>query len=353
VEITREGCIATIGIIALFSGFSFGNLQEKRTRMAKYVVTGAAGFIGSRVATSLLTEGHTVTGIDCLNDAYDPKMKFWRLSSLNKFEKFTLFENDISDSIPSWTLEFEGVEAVIHLAARAGVRQSVLTPELYLTANVNGTLNVLEACRKYEVKSFILASTSSLYGASREQPYSEESESSKTLSPYAASKKAAETLTHTYHYLYGLNTQILRFFTVYGPAGRPDMSIFRFIQSIVDGKELTLFGDGGERDFTYVDDTADGVIRATRLNGYNVINLGSDRPIRIQKVIEIIENVVGKTATISVKERDPSDVPSTWANISLARELLNWTPRTSIEDGIKLAVDWYLTNRQWASHISS
>ena len=264
-----------------------------------------------------------------------------------------MLENDISNSISSWTSEFEGAEAVIHLAARAGVRQSVLTPELYLTANVNGTLHVLEACRKYDVKSFILASTSSLYGASKEQPYSEESESSKTLSPYAASKKAAETLTHTYHHLYGLNTQILRFFTVYGPAGRPDMSIFKFIQSIVEGKELTLFGDGGERDFTYVDDTADGVIKAVGVNGYNVINLGSDRPVQIKKVIEIIERVVGKAATISVKKRDPSDVLSTWANISRARELLNWTPQTSIEDGINLAVDWYLTNRQWASHILS
>tara|TARA_B100002003_G_scaffold195509_1_gene185395 strand:- start:68 stop:1033 length:966 start_codon:yes stop_codon:yes gene_type:complete len=321
--------------------------------MAKYVVTGAAGFIGSRVATSLLTEGHAVIGIDCLNSAYDPKMKLWRLSSLNEFDKFTLLESDISNSKSSWTSEFEGAEAVIHLAARAGVRQSVLTPELYLTANVNGTLHVLEACRKYDVKSFILASTSSLYGASKEQPYSEESESSKTLSPYAASKKAAETLTHTYHHLYGLNTQILRFFTVYGPAGRPDMSIFKFIQSIVEGKELTLFGDGGERDFTYVDDTADGVIKAVGVNGYNVINLGSDRPVQIKKVIEIIERVVGKAATISVKKRDPSDVLSTWANISRARELLNWTPQTSLEDGINLAVDWYLTNRQWASHILS
>jgi len=321
--------------------------------MAKYVVTGAAGFIGSRVATSLLTEGHAVIGIDCLNNAYDPKMKFWRLSILNEFDKFTLLENDISVPVFSWTSEFEGAEAVIHLAARAGVRQSVLTPELYLTANVNGTLHVLEACRKYDVKSFILASTSSLYGDSKEQPYSEESESSKTLSPYAASKKAAEALTHTYHHLYGLNTQILRFFTVYGPAGRPDMSIFKFIQAIVEGKELTLFGDGGERDFTYVDDTAEGIIRAIGLDGYNVINLGSDHPVRIQKVIEIIEDIVDHAAIISIKKRDPSDVISTWANISRARELLNWTPRTSIEDGINLAVDWYISNRQWASHILS
>lgn len=319
--------------------------------MKKYIVTGAAGFIGSHVTRLLLERGDKVVGIDNLNDAYDPAIKTWRLNELDCYGGFSFIENDISTPDSVWSDSFEGSEAVIHLAARAGVRQSVLNPLDYIKANVEGTLNVLENCKKQGIGKFILASTSSVYGAGKEQPYSEDSESNRTLSPYAASKKAAETLTYTYHHLYGFHTQVLRFFTVYGPAGRPDMAIFRFIKAIVEGEEVILLGDGGERDFTYVNDAANGVIKALGAEGYNVINLGSDRPIRITHVLELIEDMTGKRAKIKVAGRDPSDVPSTWADITKAKHVLGWKPETTIESGIGSTLKWYIANRNWARNI--
>ena len=224
--------------------------------MNKYTVTGAAGFIASVVSTKLLESGHEVVGIDNLNDAYDITIKNWRLEKLQDYANFSFIENDISTSSRSWTDSFKNADSILHLAGRAGVRQSVETPHVYIESNVLGTLNVLEAVKDHNIQNIVIASTSSVYGSSLIQPYDEDSESSKVLSPYAASKKSAETLAHAYHHLHGINTQILRFFTVYGPAGRPDMSIFRFIKGISDGSEILLYGDGGERDFTYVDDIA-------------------------------------------------------------------------------------------------
>ena len=319
--------------------------------MKKYIVTGAAGFIGSTVAIKLLQDGHSVIGIDCINDAYDTRVKHWRLDTLYEYERFKLNELDLTIYDEKWVSEFNGADVVIHLAARAGVRQSVLNPRVYISSNVDGTLNVLEAMREAKLKSLVMASTSSLYGANTDQPYSEESDTSKTLSPYAASKKGAEALVYTYHHLYGFDTQILRFFTVYGPAGRPDMSIFKFVQAVIEGRELTLYGDGGERDFTYVDDIAAGVISATEQSGHNVINLGGDNPVKIKKIIEIIENITGLKAHLRVMERDPSDVPSTWADITRAKDILSWTPYISIEEGIKSVVDWYQANRYWAKEV--
>tara|TARA_B100000686_G_C16704767_1_gene925601 strand:- start:211 stop:1173 length:963 start_codon:yes stop_codon:yes gene_type:complete len=319
--------------------------------MKKYVVTGAAGFIGSTVATKLLQNGHSVIGIDCINDAYDTRVKHWRLGGLNEYERFKLNQLDISIYDAEWVSEFDRADSVIHLAARAGVRQSVLNPRVYMSSNVDGTLNVLEAMRENNLKSLVMASTSSLYGANTDQPYNEESDSSRTLSPYAASKKGAEALVYTYHHLYGFDTQILRFFTVYGPAGRPDMSIFKFVQAVIEGSELNLYGDGGERDFTYVDDIASGVILATEQSGHNIINLGGDNPVKIKQIIEIIEDITGLNSQVRVVERDPSDVPSTWADITRAKDILNWTPYISIEEGIKSAVDWYMANRDWAKTV--
>ena len=237
------------------------------------------------------------------------------------------------------------------MAGRAGVRQSVETPHVYVESNVLGTLNVLEAVKDHNIQNIVIASTSSVYGSSVIQPYDEDSESSKVLSPYAASKKSAETLAYAYHHLYGINTQILRFFTVYGPAGRPDMSIFRFIKGISDGSEILLYGDGGERDFTYVDDIAEGVCKAAVLGGYNIINLGGDNPVRIKKIIELIEKYTSKSASIKVVGRDPADVPSTWANINTAKDVLSWEPNVSIEVGISRTVDWYKDNYDWAKKI--
>ena len=319
--------------------------------MNKYTVTGAAGFIASVVSTKLLESGHEVVGIDNLNDAYDITIKNWRLEKLQDYANFSFIQNDISTSSRSWTDSFKNADSVLHLAGRAGVRQSVETPHVYIESNVLGTLNVLEAVKGHNIQNIVIASTSSVYGSSLIQPYDEDSESSKVLSPYAASKKSAETLAHAYHHLYGINTQILRFFTVYGPAGRPDMSIFRFIKGISDGSEILLYGDGGERDFTYVDDIAEGVCKAGDLEGYNIINLGGDNPVRIKKIIELIEKYTSKSASIKVVPRDPADVPSTWANINTAKDVLSWEPNVSIEVGISRTVDWYKDNYDWAKKI--
>ena len=319
--------------------------------MNKYIVTGAAGFIASVVSTKLLESGYKVIGIDNLNDAYDITIKNWRLEKLQDYANFSFIQNDISTSSRSWTDSFKNADSVLHLAGRAGVRQSVETPHVYIESNVLGTLNVLEAVKGHNIQNIVIASTSSVYGSSLIQPYDEDSESSKVLSPYAASKKSAETLAHAYHHLHGINTQILRFFTVYGPAGRPDMSIFRFIKGISDGSEILLYGDGGERDFTYVDDIAEGVCQARDLEGYNIINLGGDNPVRIKKIIELIEKYTSKSASIKVVPRDPADVPSTWANINTAKDVLSWEPNVSIEVGISRTVDWYKHNYDWAKKI--
>ena len=319
--------------------------------MNKYIVTGAAGFIASVVSTKLLESGHKVIGIDNLNDAYDIRIKNWRLEKLQDYSNFNFIHSDISTSSQGWTDSFKNADAILHLAGRAGVRQSVETPHVYIESNVLGTLNVLEAVKAHDIQNIVIASTSSVYGSSLIQPYDENSESSKVLSPYAASKKSAETLAHAYHHLYGINIQILRFFTVYGPAGRPDMSIFRFIKGISDGFEILLYGDGGERDFTYVDDIADGVCKAANIEGHNIINLGGDNPVKIKEIIELIEKYTGKSATIKVVDRDPADVPSTWANINTAKDLLSWKPNISIEVGISRTVDWYKYNYDWANKI--
>ena len=319
--------------------------------MNKYIVTGAAGFIASVVSTKLLESGYEVVGIDNLNDAYDITIKNWRLEKLQDYANFSFIQNDIATSSRSWTDSFKNADSVLHLAGRAGVRQSVETPHVYIESNVLGTLNVLEAVKDHNIQNIVIASTSSVYGSSLIQPYDEDSESSKVLSPYAASKKSAETLAHAYHHLHGINTQILRFFTVYGPAGRPDMSIFRFIKGISDGSEILLYGDGGERDFTYVDDIAEGVCQARDIEGYNIINLGGDNPVRIKKIIELIEKYTSKSASIKVVGRDPADVPSTWANINTAKDVLSWEPNVSIEVGISRTVDWYEDNYDWAKKI--
>jgi len=321
--------------------------------MTKYVVTGAAGFIGSALCR-YLNENYNncqIYGIDNVNDAYDRKIKQWRLAELTKAENFSFIEDDISIVDGRWTDVFPDTDVVFHLAARAGVIPSVKNPRDYVNANINGSLNLLEVCRKNEVDQIVMASTSSVYGANKELPFKESSESSLTLSPYAATKKAAEALMFTYHHLYGINIQVLRFFTVYGPAGRPDMSIFKFIKAIFEQEQLTLYGDGGERDFTYVNDVVSGLAKSMELDGFNIVNLGSDRPIKITTIIELIEKYVGNSALIRVIERDPSDISKTWADITLARRLLDWEPQTPIENGLFDTVQWYRDNRDWLSKI--
>ncbi|RLB10232.1 MAG: nucleotide sugar epimerase [Deltaproteobacteria bacterium] len=324
--------------------------------MAVYLVTGAAGFIGSKVAELLLSEGHTVLGIDNMNHAYDVRLKKWRLERLLQNKSFSFYEMDIADKekIETFFKENSKINAIINLAARAGVRQSVENPWVYFETNVTGTLNLLEMCRKYEIKKFVLASSSSVYGQSSTMPYKEDTNTDEPLSPYASSKKSAETLCYTYHYLYGLDITVFRYFTVYGPAGRPDMSLFRFVQWIMEEKPIVVFGDGKQsRDFTYIDDIARGTILGLKFLGYKIINLGSDKPVVLMDAIRLIEKFTGKKAEIKYLPRHPADVPATWADIRRASELLGWRPETHFEDGIRKLVDWYKENREWAKEIKT
>ena len=320
----------------------------------KIFVTGCAGFIGSRVIALLIEQGHEVRGIDNMSDAYDVRMKDWRVDNLLAPNNLDWVNGDISDleSVRKLIGNFEP-DAVVNLAARAGVRQSIDNPWVYYETNVTGTLNLLEACKDAGVSRFLLASTSSVYG-NNPMPFSEDAVIDSLLSPYAASKKAAEDLCRLYNYLFDFDVTVFRFFTVYGPSGRPDMSLFRFVRWIVEGEPLQLNGDGTQkRDFTHVDDVARGVVAAVDLPpGYETINLGSDRSVELNTVIEEIESVVGKVAKIEHHPFPPTDVMATWANISRPRELLDWEPQVDLKQGVASVVDWYMENREWAKDIS-
>ena len=227
-----------------------------------------------------------------------------------------------------------------------------MDPWLYAQTNYIAVINLLELCRDHGIEKFVQASTSSVYGNDTESPFQEDAPASMPVSPYAASKKAAESLCYSYHFNYDLDVTILRFFTVYGPAGRPDMSVFKFVRAIAEDEPLTLFGDGGERDFTHVDDISAGVISGIRTLGHEIINLGGDRPVKISYLISLMEDALGKKARIEVLPRPSVDVDTTWADISKARALLDWEPRVDLETGIRGVVEWYLENRLWAKDIS-
>ena len=320
----------------------------------RFLVTGCAGFIASKVADLLLQAGHAVVGVDNLNDAYDPRLKRWRLAQLQPRKSFCFHQLDITDRAALEPLfapvaDEPPFAAVVNLAARAGVRPSVINPWVYYQANCDGTLNLLEMCRRSGVRKFLLASTSSLYGLHNQAPYREDADTSRPLSPYAASKKAAETLAFAYHHLHGLDVSIPRYFTVYGPAGRPDMSVFRFIRRIAEDEPIIVFGDGSQsRDFTFVDDIARGTIAALRPLGYEVINLGGDREVRLSAIIDEIARLLGKKPVIEYRPAHPADVPSTRADVSKAARLLDWRPEIAIEEGLRRSVEWYYANRDMA-----
>lgn len=322
-----------------------------------YLVTGAAGFIGSNVCTLLVDNGHRVIGVDVLNDAYDVRLKHWRLAQLEGRSGFEFHSLDICDRLALRQLmerQAIHVDGVLNLAARAGVRASVENPWQYVDANVTGTLNLLELCRDHRVNKFVLSSTSSLYGASNPRPYREDANTDGPLSPYAASKKAAEVMCYTYHHLYQLDVTVLRYFTVYGPAGRPDMSPFRFVQWISEGRPVIIYGDGTQqRDFTYVGDIARGTVAALKPLGYEVINLGCDQPVVLRDMLRLTEQLVGRRAEVVYKPAHPTDMMATWAQIDKAARLLDWRPEVSLERGLTQLVSWYQENRDWANQIAT
>jgi nucleoside-diphosphate-sugar epimerase len=333
-------------------------LRTSRDELAAltYLVTGAAGFIASAVARMLLDAGHEVVGIDNLNDAYDPALKRWRLEQLAGRPGFNFRQVDICDRAAIELLFAERKRlpfaGVLNLAARAGVRASVDNPWVYFETNVNGTLNLLDLCRRYGVTKFVLASTSSLYGGHNAVPFREDDDTDRPLSPYAASKKGAEAVAFSYHHLHKIDASVLRYFTVYGPAGRPDMSVFRFVRQIAEGEPITVFGDGTQsRDFTFVDDIARGTVAALRPLGFQTINLGGDRPVELNTVIQMIAAIIGRTPTIKRLPSHPADVPATWASIERARSDLTWSPKTSLEEGLMACVRWFKGNRDLACRI--
>ena len=324
--------------------------------MKKYLITGAAGFIASVVSEKLLNQGAQVVGIDSLNDAYDVRMKEYRLARLNKLDGFSFHKFDISNRtlLHDDMLIDQNFDAVINLAARAGVRDSIEDPWVYLDTNTTGTLNLLEFCKQEKISKFLLASTSSIYGADAPLPTLETASSDHPLQSYAASKKGAEVLAHAYHYLYDIDVSVVRYFTVYGPAGRPDMVMFRFTKWISEGLPVILNGDGNQsRGFTYVDDIAHGTIAALKLVGYEIFNLGGHEVMTINELVSALEKKIGKKANIKYQPRHPADMLTSHADISKARSLLKWEPKISLTEGIDHLVDWYQQERSWASEIKT
>lgn len=320
-----------------------------------HLVTGAAGFIGSHLTQHLLDLGEQVVGVDDLNDHYDPTLKEWRQKQLQGQDGFTFVKGDITNrQTVEQIFQDHDPETVYNLAAHAGVRDSIEDPNSYLDVNVTGALNLLEGCRAHDVSTYLLASTSSLYGHHNDVPFSEDARTDIPPSPYAASKKAAEAYAAAYAELYGMDCPVVRYFTVYGPAGRPDMSVFRFIRWVAEDEPITIYGDGNQkRDFTYVTDVVRGTrMAAEEVDGFEVVNLGNDDPVGLMKMIEVVEACVGKEAELEFVERHPADMDATWADISKAQRMLGWAPEVTLDEGVERTVDWYMQESGWARAVA-
>ena len=321
--------------------------------MNNVLLTGVAGFIGHKTAQFLLEKGHHVIGIDNLNDYYDVRLKQHRLEQLTGIAGFEFHEIDIEDKDRLKSLcQTNSIDVIMNLAARAGVPYSLENPHIYVSTNIQGSLNLLELAKDYKIEKYVLASTSSIY-AKEKMPFSEDCPVNSPISPYAASKKGAELLAHAFHYVYGLDVSVVRYFTVYGPAGRPDMSIFRFIKWIDEGTPITLFGDGTQsRDFTFVDDIAGGTIKSLKKVGYEIMNLGGGKPpVSLLTVIEMIEKKLGKKANIKSEQFQKTDMQETRADVSKAKKLLDWIPEVGFEEGLDRTVAWYKENKSWLQGI--
>ncbi len=311
------------------------------------LVTGGAGFIGSHLVEKLLSEKKwNVVALDNFNGFYSPEIKRANLAASLENPDFKLYKADICDAESLQKIFAENeFDAIVHLAAWAGVRPSLMNPKLYTQVNVNGTLNLLELAKEFNVKQFVFGSSSSVYGINSKIPFSEDDKISQPISPYAATKAAGELLCHTFSHLYDIRTICLRFFTVYGARQRPDLAIHKFSKLIYEGQPIPVFGDGStRRDYTYVDDIIQGVRAAIDYDksNYEIFNLGESETIELSKLIELLEKSLGKQAVIEQKEMQPGDVPITFADISKSRELLNYNPQTKIEDGIPKFVEWFL-----------
>lgn len=309
----------------------------------KILVTGGAGFIGSHLVDALLSEGHEITIIDDFNHYYDPRIKQQNVAAVR--DAVTIVEGDIRDAIlVERTFAKGGFDTVIHLAARAGVRPSIQSPKLYFTTNIDGTFNLLDACRHHEVKNFIFASSSSVYGVNEKVPFAETDALIRTISPYAATKLAGEQICSNYAHLFGIRCMCLRFFTVYGPRQRPDLAISKFTERILAGQEIEQYGDGTTaRDYTYIDDIVSGVISAMnyRDSSFEIFNLGGSATTTLAELIAMIEAACGKKALIKVVGEQAGDVPRTFADVTKAHELLNYSPETPIGEGIERYVEWF------------
>jgi UDP-glucuronate 4-epimerase len=316
--------------------------------VSKVLITGGAGFIGSHLAERLLAEGHEVVALDDFNDYYDPALKRANAAALARHEDFELVEGDIRDrELVERLYRRQGFSATIHLAARAGVRPSIRDPHLYVSVNEQGTVNLLDAARRWGAYTFLFGSSSSVYGTNSKVPFSEADPITRPVSPYAATKRAGELLCHTYHHLFGMHVTCLRFFTVYGSRQRPDLAIYKFTQRLLANRTIPRYGDGSSaRDYTFVDDIVDGVVRALEADlDWDIINLGGSRSTTLSELIDLLAQATGTVAQIEELPDQPGDVPITYADVSRAQEVLGWQPTVSIEEGISRFVSWFRSER--------
>ena len=320
--------------------------------MKKILITGVAGFIGYHLSEKLLNNNYDIIGIDNLNDYYDPKLKNARLDNIITLSNFEFHKVDfINNNELKPIFENNQIDQVIHLGAQAGVRYSISNPYFYIETNITGFLNILENCKNNKIENIIYASSSSIYGINETMPFSENHKTEKQISMYGVSKKTNELMAHAYSNLYELNTTGLRFFTVYGPWGRPDMALYIFTKAIIEGKSIDLFNNGEHtRSFTYINDITEPILRLIKINyekkddlySHEIFNIGGAKPIRLLKFIDIIENYLGKKAKINLKPMQQGDVKETNANIDKLEKITGYIPQTSIEEGIKKFIDWYM-----------
>jgi len=324
--------------------------------MKKILITGVAGFIGYHLAEKLLNNNYQIIGIDNLNDYYDPILKQDRLTNLNKFSNFEFHKIDfIRNKELTSIFNNNQFNQVIHLGAQAGVRYSITNPQFYIETNITGFLNILENCNNFNVENIIYASSSSIYGDNKDLPFSENDKTEKQISMYGVSKKTNELMAHTYSNLYGLRTIGLRFFTVYGPWGRPDMALYIFTKAIIENKDIDLFNEGNHtRSFTYISDIVEPIYRLIKinennqniLNNYDILNIGGAEPVKLLRFIDIIEHYLGKKANVRLKPIQQGDVQDTNADISYLEKITDYKPQVDIEEGIKRFIDWYKAYHQ-------